>query len=61
MLRRVSGAKREWRRLQNEQLYDLYSSPNIVQVIRSRRMNWAGHVTRMGDRRYIYWGFSGEM
>jgi hypothetical protein len=56
VLRRISGAKREWRRLQNEQLYDLYSSPNIFQVVRSRRMNWAGHVARMGDRKGAYWG-----
>ena len=56
MLRRIFGAKREWRRLQNEQLYDLYPSPNIVQVVRSRRINWAGHVARMGDRKSAYWG-----
>jgi hypothetical protein len=55
VLRRIFGAKRERRRLQNEQLHDLYSSPNIVQVIRSRRINWAGHVARMGDGRGAYW------
>jgi hypothetical protein len=43
--------KRLWRRLHKEELYDLYSAPNIFGVIKSRRMRWAGHVTRMGDRR----------
>jgi hypothetical protein len=41
----------KWRRLHNEELNALYSSPNIIRVIKSRRMTWAGHVKRMGDRR----------
>ena len=44
----------EWRRLHNEELNDLYSSPNIVRVIKSRRMRWAGHVARMGEERGVY-------
>jgi hypothetical protein len=52
VLRRIFGPERdevtsEWRKLHNEDLNDLYSSPNIVRVIKSRRIRWAGHVTRM--------------
>ena len=59
VLRRIFGHRRdevtgEWRRLHNEVLNDLYSSPNIVRVIKSRRMRWAGHVTRMGEERGVY-------
>jgi len=46
--------KREWRKVHNEELNDLYSSPNIVRVITSRRMRWAGHVARMWERRGVY-------
>jgi hypothetical protein len=56
VLRRIFGPKRdevtgEWRRLNNEELYALYSSPNIIRVIKSRRLRWAGHVAHMGERR----------
>jgi len=44
----------EWRKLHNEELNDLYCSPNIVRVIKSRRMKWAGHVTRIWERRGVY-------
>ena len=44
----------EWRRLHNEELNDLYSSPNTVRVIKSRRMRWAGHVARMGEEKGVY-------
>jgi hypothetical protein len=44
----------EWRRLHNEEINDLYSSPNIVRVIKSRRMRWAGHVARMGEEMGLY-------
>jgi len=59
MLRRIFGPNtdevtREWRKLRNEGLNDLYSSPNIVRVIKSRKMGWAGHVARMGERRGVY-------
>ena len=57
--RRIFGPKRdkvtgECRRLHNEELNDLYSSLNIVRVIKSRRMRWVGHVARMGERRGVY-------
>jgi hypothetical protein len=59
VLRRVFGPKRdemtgEWIKLHNEELNDLYSLPNIVQVVKSRRMRWAGHVARMGQERGVH-------
>jgi len=59
VFRRIFGPKRdevtvEWRKLHNEELNDLYCSPNIIRVIKSRIMRWAGHVERMGERRGIY-------
>ena len=44
----------EWRKLHNEELDDLYSSPNIVRVIKSRRMRWVGHVAGMGESKGVY-------
>jgi hypothetical protein len=58
VLRRIFGPKREedgsWRKLHNDELHSLYSSQNIVRVIKSRRMRWAGHMARMGEGRGIY-------
>jgi len=51
----------EWRRLHNEELNDLFSSPNIVRVIKSRRMRWAGHVARMGEERGVYGVLVGKL
>ena len=64
VLRRMFGPRRdevtgEWRRLHNEELNDLYFSPNIVRVIKSRRITWAGHVARMSEERWCigsWWG-----
>jgi len=58
VLRKVFGPKRdevtgEWRKLHNEELNDLYPLPNIVRVVKSRRMRWAGHVARMGEDRVV--------
>ena len=65
VLRRVFGHKRdevrgEWRKLHNDELSDLYPLPNIVRVLKSRRMRWAGHVARMGEGRGVYKGSGGE-
>jgi hypothetical protein len=58
VLRKIFGRKREedgsWRKLHNDELHDLYSLPNIVRVIKSRRMRWAGHVACMGEGRGVY-------
>jgi hypothetical protein len=59
VLRTIFGPKRhkatgEWRKLHNEELRDLYSSPSIIRIIKSRRMRWAGHVARMGDKINAY-------
>jgi len=64
VLRRIFGPGKDevtgkWRRLHNEELNDLYSSPNIVRVIKSSRVRWAGHVARMGEKRGCigsWWG-----
>jgi hypothetical protein len=59
VLRRIFGRKRnevigEWRKLHNEELRDLYSSPSIIRIIKSRRMRWAGHLARIGEKRNAY-------
>jgi hypothetical protein len=59
MLRRIFGPKREeltgeWRKLHNKELHDLYSSPSLIRIIKSRRMRLAGHVARMGEKRSTY-------
>jgi hypothetical protein len=59
VLRRIFGPKRdevtgEWRKLCNEELRDLYSSPSIIRIIKSRKMRWAGHVERMGEKKSAY-------
>ena len=65
MLRRIFGHERdevigEWRKLHNEELNDLYSSPNVIHVIKLRRMGWAWHVACMGERRGAYRILVGE-
>jgi hypothetical protein len=59
VLRRIFGPKRDgetggWRKLYNEEFHNLYSSPSIIKIIKSRRMRWAGHVARMGEKRNVY-------
>jgi hypothetical protein len=56
---RIFGPKRDevtggWRKLHNEELHNFYSSPSIIRMIKSRRMRWAGHVARMGEKRNLY-------
>jgi len=63
--RTIYGPKRgevtwEWRKLHNEELNDLYCSPNIIRVIKSRRLRWAGHVALWGEERCVYRVFGGE-
>jgi hypothetical protein len=64
VLRRIFGPKREedgsWRKLHNDELHSLYSSPNIVRMIKSRWMKWAGHVALMGEGRGVYRVFVGR-
>jgi hypothetical protein len=58
VLRRIFGPKRDedgsWRKLHNDQFHDLYSSPNIVEVIKLKRIRWAGHVARIEEGRGVY-------
>jgi hypothetical protein len=65
VLRRILGPKRdevtrEWGRLHNKELYALYSLPNIIRVMKSRRLRWAGHVARIGERRGAYKALVGK-
>jgi hypothetical protein len=65
VLRRIFWPKRdevtgEWRRLHNKELYALYSSPNIIRVMKSRRLRWAGHEVRMGEERCMQ-DFGGDI
>jgi hypothetical protein len=58
VLKRIFGPKRDgatggWRKLHNEELHNLYSSPSIIKIIKSRRMRWVGHVARMGEKRNV--------
>jgi hypothetical protein len=59
VLRRIFEPKKDevtggWRKLHNEKLHDLYSSPSIIRIIKSRSMRWAGHVDRKGEKRNVY-------
>jgi hypothetical protein len=65
VLRRIFGPKRNgvmggWRKLHNEKLHNLYSSPSTIRIIKSRRMRWAGHVAQMGEKRNVYGLFFGK-
>jgi hypothetical protein len=59
VLRRIFGPKRdevtrEWRKLHHEELHDLYFLPSIIRIVKAKRMRWAGHVARMGEKRNVY-------
>jgi hypothetical protein len=63
--RRIFGQRRDevtgdWRKLHNKELQNLYSSPNIIRMIKSKRMRWAGHAARMGETRNAYWILVGK-
>jgi hypothetical protein len=65
VLRRIFGPKRDeltggWRKLHDEELHNLYSSPNIIRMIKPRSMRWAGHVARMRKKRNAYWILIGK-
>jgi hypothetical protein len=65
VLRRIFGPKRDgvaggWRKMHNEELRDLYSSPSIIRIIKLRRMRWAGHVVRIEEKRNAYWLLVGK-
>jgi hypothetical protein len=59
VLKRIFGPKRDevtggWRKLHKEELHNLYSSPSIIRIIKPRRIRWAGHVARMGEKRFVF-------
>jgi hypothetical protein len=59
VLRRIFGLKRDevigvWRKVHNEELHDLYSSPSTIRIIKSKRMRWVGHQTQLGQKRNVY-------
>jgi hypothetical protein len=65
VLRRIFGPKRDgvtggWRKLHNERMHNLYSSPSVIRIIKSRRMRWAEHAERMGQKRNVYRLFVGK-
>jgi hypothetical protein len=65
VLRRIFGPKKdevtgEWRKLHNKELHYLYSLPSTIRIIKSRRMRWAGHVARMGEKRNAYYVIGGK-
>jgi hypothetical protein len=65
VMRRIFGPKRDgvlggWRKLHNEELHNLYSSPSVIRIIKSMRMRWAGHVAQMGQKRNVYRLLVGE-
>jgi hypothetical protein len=64
-LRRIFGPKRDGvtggcRKLRNEELHELYPSPSIIRIIKSRRMRWEGHMALMGEKRNVYWLLVGK-
>ena len=65
VLRRIFGPERdevtgEWRKVHNKELYDLYCTPNVIRVIKLRRMRWTGHLARMEERRGVYGALMGK-
>jgi hypothetical protein len=65
VLRRIFGPKRDevrgdWRKIHNEELHNMYSSPSIIRKIKSRSMRWSGHLARMGEKRNAYRILVGE-
>jgi hypothetical protein len=53
-------SENKWRKLHNEELHNLHSSPSIIRIIKSSRMRWAGHVAQIGEKRNVYWLLVGK-